>query len=1123
MRRLRLDDLYSIAVPDDPALSPDGTRVVYVLRTADAASDERHQALWSVGADGGDPAQLTRGTADTAPAWSPDGAAVAFLRGCDKRQLWLLPAAGEPEQLTGLPLGAGRPAWSPDGSRIAFAAPVDLAAADGEDDAARERRAHAPVVVDALRYKADGSGLLRTVRRHLHVLDLATAEVRQLTSGNWQASDPAWSPDGKRLAFTASIGPDVDLSLTSAAYVIDVADPDPGPRLVGHPDGSADLVRWTPDGEALLIVGSPVVTPGLAGVWRSPLDGGQPVNLAASLDRNVMPGMPSYPGGPPAVAADGRTVLFCARDRGCTHLFAVDAERGTPRELVAGPDRVVSGLSLAAAAGRAAVVVTDPRTFGEVAVVELADATVRLLTRHTQRALPDVELLLPEEREFTVSDGTRVHGWLLRDPAAPVPAPLLLDIHGGPHNAWNPVTAAEFEHQVLAARGVAVLCVNPRGSDGYGESFYTAAVGAWGIADERDFLEPVDQLVAAGIAAPARLSVTGYSYGGFMTCNLTTRTSRFAAAVAGGAVTDLSSVAGTSDAGHAIALREFGALPYQDAGRVRAQSPIERVQQVRTPTLLLHGMADDRCPPGQAEQWFTALRELGVAAQLVLYPGGSHLFLRQGRPSHLIDYCQRVADWITRFGAARAADGPLREEHWQQRLARLAAKHRVPGAALGILRLRQPAGVAAPGADDEVALAASGVLNNDTRVATTADSAFQIGSVTKVWTATLVMQLVDEGLLDLDAPVAAVLPELRLADPELTATVTMRHLLTHTSGIAGDVFDDTGRGEDCLQRYVASLADTGVGHPLGATFSYCNAGFVLAGRVIEKLTGKAWDTVLRERLITPLGLARTSTLPEEALLGRAAMGHTAEPGEQPHIAPAWGLPRAVGPAGLICSTAADVLAFARMHLTGGQSADGVSLLSPGSVAAMQEKQAELPTCRGAADSWGLGWMRFGWDGRGLVGHNGGTIGQYAYLRLAPELGLAVVLLTNGGQADDLYQELFREIFREVADIEMPAPPEPAASRPPIDPGRYVGSYERASLRSEVFEKDGTLILRATVTGPLAALRENPVRSYELVPVAEDEFVIRDPGELTWTPVTFYRLPDGTPCLHFGSRANPRVG
>ena len=255
--------------------------------------------------------------------------------------------------------------------------------------------------------------------------------------------------------------------------------------------------------------------------------------------------------------------------------------------------------------------------------------------------------------------------------------------------------------------------------------------------------------------------------------------------------------------------------------------------------------------------------------------------------------------------------------------------------------------------------------------------------MSKVWTATLAMQLVDEGKLDLDAPVAEVLPELRLADAEVAKTVTMRHLLTHTSGIDGDVFTDTGRGDDCVEKYVALLAEQKQNHPLGATWSYCNAGFVLAGRVIEKLTGLTWDAALRQQICAPLGLRHTVTLPEEALLFRTAAGHVDVTGD-PVLAPVWQLPRSLGPAGLICSTPADVLAFARMHLTGGLAADGTRVLSAASAAAMTELQADLPDKYSLGDSWGIGWIRFGWDGQRLVGHDGNTIGQAAFLRVLPD-------------------------------------------------------------------------------------------------------------------------------------------
>jgi CubicO group peptidase (beta-lactamase class C family) len=287
------------------------------------------------------------------------------------------------------------------------------------------------------------------------------------------------------------------------------------------------------------------------------------------------------------------------------------------------------------------------------------------------------------------------------------------------------------------------------------------------------------------------------------------------------------------------------------------------------------------------------------------------------------------------------------------------------------------------------------VLGTVTGVPVTPDSVFQIGSITKVWTATLALQLVDEGVLDLDAPIAAVLPNLALADPAVAGSVSMGPQLTPTSGIDGDVFTDTGRGDDCLERYVAQLDRAAQNHPMGATWSYCNSGFVLAGRVIEQLTGDTWDAALQRRLLAPLGLTNTVTLPEQALLHRAAIGHVEVDGEAKQ-APAWGLPRSMGPAGLITSTAADVLAFARMHLTGGLAPDGTRVLSGAAAREMTDKHADLPDRDTLGDSWGLGWIRYGWDGHRLIGHDGNTIGQSAFLRLLPEQGLAVVLLTNCG-------------------------------------------------------------------------------------------------------------------------------
>nr|WP_246405525.1 serine hydrolase [Modestobacter versicolor] len=827
-----------------------------------------------------------------------------------------------------------------------------------------------------------------------------------------------------------------------------------------------------------------------------------------------MPGGPGYPGGLPQLTADGGTVVFCVRDRGCSHVYATAVDgSSSPRPVLTGDDLVVSGLSVAADADRAAVVLADPGTYGEVAVVDLTDGTTTRVTRQHRRRPPGRRPARP--RAAHLHRARRHRGARLAAarpgrpgarPAAGRRARRAAQRLGTGGRRRAPLPPGAGRRGLVGAAGQPARQRRLRAG-----VLHRRGRGAGATADERDFLDPVDQLVAEGVADPDRLALTGYSYGGYLTCWLTGRTDRFAAAIAGGVVSDLTSMLGTSDAGYALGGMEWPD-PWTAPAELAELSPISRVHQVRTPTLVLQGQADERCPVGQAEQWFAALRTRGVPTELVLYPGGSHLFILSGRPSHRVDYSRRLVRWAQQHvPTPRPA---IDAAHWQQRLDVLAARHSVPGAALAVRRVG-----AGP---DELVELATGVLNRSTGVATTTDSVFQIGSITKVWTTTLVMQLVDEGRLDLDAPLAEVLPELQLGDPDVAKRVTMRHLLTHTSGIAGDVFTDTGRGDDCVERYVAALADTPQNHPLGATFSYCNSGFTLAGRVVEVLTGQTWDAALRERVIEPLGLAHTSTLPEEAVLHRAAVGHIApEPGADPAPVPVWVLPRSLGPAGLVNATAADVTAFGALHLRGGVTADGTRVLSAASTEAMQSRQAELPDRYSLGDSWGLGWIRHVWDGELLVGHDGGTYGQGAFLRVLPEHGLVIALLTNGGKMKDLYTDVMGELVGELAGLQLPAPLEPPEQAPQVELARYAGSYERSSVATEVFERDGGLVMRETMSGAVAEAVGQPVQEHPLVPVAEGLFAVRAPGTDGWSAVTFHSLPDGTEYLHTGGRANPR--
>jgi CubicO group peptidase (beta-lactamase class C family) len=414
----------------------------------------------------------------------------------------------------------------------------------------------------------------------------------------------------------------------------------------------------------------------------------------------------------------------------------------------------------------------------------------------------------------------------------------------------------------------------------------------------------------------------------------------------------------------------------------------------------------------------------------------------------------------------------------QDRLPALLTEHKVPGAAVAVL------------AGGEVSDLAAGVLSKATGVEATADSVFQIGSITKVWTTTLIMQLADEGNLDLDVPVQQYLPQLRLADEQAAATITPRQLLSHTAGFEGDIFTDTGRGDDCVEKYVATLGEVAQLFAPGEMFSYNNAGFCVLGRIVEVLRGKPFDACLREHLFTPLGLTHAATGAEEAILFRTAVGHLQpDPAEDPQPAPVWSLARSNAPAGsMLAMRPRDLLAFAAMHLGGGVTKDGTAVLSPQSTRAMQQPQVKLPTLGMMGSAWGLGWEIYDWPGGTVLGHDGGTIGQAAFMRAVPDKGVAIALLTNGGNGIALYTEIFGHVLRELAGVEMPAMPTPPESPSTVDLTRYQGKYASEVAELTVSQDgDGRLWLDQVPRGLLAEIGGKPERR-ELVHLTGDTFI-----------------------------------
>jgi CubicO group peptidase (beta-lactamase class C family) len=450
-------------------------------------------------------------------------------------------------------------------------------------------------------------------------------------------------------------------------------------------------------------------------------------------------------------------------------------------------------------------------------------------------------------------------------------------------------------------------------------------------------------------------------------------------------------------------------------------------------------------------------------------------------------------------------------ESWRTRLAELAQRYRVPGVSLTVL------------ADEQVWTATAGVLNRRTGVEVTADSLFQIGSITKAYTATLLMRLVEQGRLTLDTPVADLLPGFRVADPVITTAVTPRHLLSHTSGIDGDFFIDTGRGDDCLRRYVEACAGLGRTHPLGQTMSYCNTGYSILGRIIEVLTGMTWDAALTELLLAPAGLLDTHTLPEQVLAYRSAWGHEIDAAGDLVPAQVWGLPRSAGPAGLISATGADVIAFARLHLTGGVAADGTRVLAEETVQAMRIPGVAVPNPFGKGDHWGLGWARFDWPGWEVYGHDGRTIGQQAALRVVQQAGVAVAVLANSDRAVPLFEQVITEVVDTLIGVAVPASFVPPTVPVPVDPAvlrSLTGSYQRTGTRFTVMLRDGVLAIRVELTDDVGAGPK--VFDIPLIPLADDLFAGRDSHDATWQRYRFEHLADGSTVLHGAGRATPKL-
>ncbi len=435
-------------------------------------------------------------------------------------------------------------------------------------------------------------------------------------------------------------------------------------------------------------------------------------------------------------------------------------------------------------------------------------------------------------------------------------------------------------------------------------------------------------------------------------------------------------------------------------------------------------------------------------------------------------------------------------------------------------------------AGDEVIESQAGILNLNTGIEATPGSLFQTGSITKTFTATLVMQLVDDGLVDLDKPARTYVPEFSLADRDAAETVTVRQLLCHTGGFDGEVFDDFGRGDDAVARYVEALKDRPQNFPPGRRFSYCNSGYCVLGRLVERVRQlPSWDAALRRHLIEPLGLTHTVSLPEEAILFRTAVGHVgAAEGDTAgqRVAPAWQFPRAMAPAGTaLCASARDLVEWAGFHLRGGVAANGTRVLGAASAAAMLQPQAVLPDFEDGFPhhSWGLGWHLSDFDRGRVFGHSGATIGQTAMLEIAPEAGVAYALLTNGGVPMRLIHAVRTRVFGELAGIEVPPRSTPPSRPIEIAPRRFVGRYQNAGSYYDVKQcADGGLVAEIGLRGVLKEqVGQEPV-TYRMTGYSSSSLITSEPENGEHWRLAFSELDaDGRATFVFdGSQVALRV-
>lgn len=657
---LSIDDLAQLQLVGEPQVSPDGLLVAYSIQHNEISSNSARSSIWLVpvvvGASGKlqQPRQLTAFEFHSAtPRWSPDGRWLAFLSDrSGSTQIYLLPLnGGEARQVSYFAQGVSDFSWRPDGRALLVQSPWKV-----EDDDAQALDEQVAQVWTRLDETWDGQGYKHGRQEHLWLLNLEEElPPARLTFETVNHTQACWSPDGKEIAFCANRRTAADLSVSAALWVLNL---ETGRmRRLTPIEGLAMLPAWSSDGKwlAFYYAASQDETVNIV-PWIVEASGASAPRPATTVSQThtslegFIDGLHLNMLSRPCWYPDNTSLMVTVQTHGQVHINRLYINTNHEEPLTTGNGCYISP-HLSANGRTIAAVRTDWFTPGDIWAMAGNGTNRRRLSGVNDALLRNRQVIRPKKVSWRSFDGQEIEGWLYLPPLPPgARAPLVLDIHGGPSLAWAESYVHEF--QVLAGLGYAVLAANPRGSAGYGEEFCRKIINDWGGDDYRDLMLGLDHVIASESIDGARLAITGGSYGGYMTCWAITQTRRFKAAVARNPITSLLTCGPLSDQWLWFDLIMGTPEAQQDSETLRrARSPMTFASAITTPLLLIHSSDDLRCPPSESKQLFNILRRRQHQVELVLYPGVSHLLdlPGYGTPRQRLDRLQRTVNWLRKY------------------------------------------------------------------------------------------------------------------------------------------------------------------------------------------------------------------------------------------------------------------------------------------------------------------------------------------------------------------------------------------------------------------------------------------------------------------------------------------